>query len=90
MRTGRHDPGARLLAFTPGGGTPAEPPLHVVLIMNDTARGCAPKSDGRSWRRIVYTALDSPHDIVTPAHEAAVETERCCVQARCVVVLEAG
>jgi hypothetical protein len=38
----------------------------------------------------VYTALDSPHDIVTPAHEAAVETERCGVQARSVVVLEAA
>jgi glycogen operon protein len=86
-----HDPGARLLAFTLGGEMPAEPPLHVVLNMSDRARLVAlPESDERCWRRIVDTALESPHDIVTHDQQAAVEVERCLVEARSVVVLEAN
>jgi glycogen operon protein len=85
------DPGARLLAFTLGGEADAEPPLHAVLNMSDAARMVAlPATEGRGWRRIVDTSQDSPCDIVSMVQQAAFETQRCRVEARCVVVLEGG
>ncbi|WP_042314598.1 hypothetical protein [Paraburkholderia terrae] len=46
-----------------------------------------PAPDGRRRRRIVDTALESPHDIVQP-EPAAFESDQCRVDARSVVVLE--
>jgi isoamylase len=85
------DPDARLLAFTLGGEEHGEPPLHVVLNMDDSARLVAlPELNGRSWRRIVDTALESPKDIVPIVQQASVESGQCHAEPRCVVVLEAA
>jgi isoamylase len=46
--------------------------------------------DGRCWRRIVDTALESPHDIASAAESIATESGHCRVEARSVVVLEEG
>jgi glycogen operon protein len=46
--------------------------------------------DGRCWRRIVDTALDSPHDITPIAQQATAESGLCRAEARSVVVLEAA
>ncbi|MBN3760583.1 glycogen debranching protein GlgX [Burkholderia sp. Ac-20365] len=84
-----HDHNSRLLAFTLGGEAPGEPPLHVVLNMHDCSRQVAlPASDGRIWRRIVDTSLESPQDIAL-MHGVSDESEECHVRARSVVVLEA-
>ncbi|GAB7522661.1 glycogen debranching protein GlgX [Paraburkholderia sp. 2C] len=87
-----HDHGARLLAWTLGAEAPGEPSLHVVLNMNASPREVAlPALDGRRWRRIVDTALESPRDIAcAAAAPIAMESGHCRVEARSVVVLEEG
>lgn len=86
-----HDPGARLLVFTLGGEAFEEPALHVILNMHDFPRQVTlPVLDGRCWRRIVDTALDSPHDITPIAQQATAESGLCRAEARSVVVLEAA
>jgi glycogen operon protein len=86
-----HDPGARLLVFTLGGEAFEEPALHVILNMHDFPRQVTlPVLDGRCWRRIVDTALDSPHDITPIAQQATAESGNCRAEARSVVVLEAA
>jgi glycogen operon protein len=86
-----HDGSARLLAFTLAGEEDGEQLLHIILNMDDCVRTVAlPSVEGRRWRRIVDTALPAPQDIVSLEKEAVVESERCRVQARSVVVLEEG
>jgi glycogen operon protein len=85
------NPGARLLVFSVGGEAPEEPPLHIILNMHDDARQVElPALDGRSWHRVVDTALTSPYDIVPIALHATLESGQCRVEARSVVVLEAA
>ncbi len=49
------------LRFTLGGEAPEEPALHVILNMHDFPRQVAlPVLDGRSWRRIIDTAVNLP------------------------------
>jgi isoamylase len=84
-----YDHGARLLAFTLGGAAPGEPSLHVVCNMNASPRDVAlPVLDGRCWRRIVDTALESPRDIGSAAEPIATQSGHCKAEARSVVVLE--
>jgi isoamylase len=86
---GWHDPHAQLLAATLGAHEPGEAALHLVFNMSASARSVElPLSEARCWRRIVDTALDSPHDIVPPGQVAEFNNGRCDVQARSVVVLE--
>jgi glycogen operon protein len=86
-----HDGSARLLAFTLAGEEDGEQLLHIILNMDDCVRTVAlPSVEGRRWRRIVDTALPAPQDILSLEKEAVVESERCRVQARSVVVLEEG
>ncbi|WP_425606003.1 glycogen debranching protein [Paraburkholderia sejongensis] len=86
------DPAARLVAFTLAGAASGEPMLHVVLNMNvDPCDVALPAPDGASWRRVVDTGEAAPHDCcVTDPRSARVETDVCRVQARSVVVFEAG
>jgi isoamylase len=45
---------------------------------------------GYRWRRVIDTALASPHDIMRPEQQTGVESEHYVAQPRAVVVLEAG
>lgn len=84
-----HDPHARFVAFTLAGTVADEAMLHIALNMNDDARTAAlPDIDGLSWRRIVNTAAEPPHDIVSQNETLDDIRDSIRVEARSVVVLE--
>jgi glycogen operon protein len=84
------DPAARVLAFTLDGGA-GMGPLHVVFNMSDEAFDAPlPPLAGSAWRRAVDTALPSPADVTPEVEQRALAGSTYLVQARSVVVLEAG
>ena len=84
---GWDDPNARCLAFTLA-GFDGQDDLHVMLNMYWDAIGCElPSITGRTWRRAIDTALDSPLDIADPGTEQLVAGGTYLVQGRSVVVL---
>ncbi|MGH2544377.1 MAG: glycogen debranching protein GlgX [Ardenticatenaceae bacterium] len=81
---------SRSLAFTlhhPDGSEQ----LHVMLnaCWEPRAFEIPPLHDGRQWRRVVDSALPSPHDICDPGSEPPVWEESYLVPARSSVVLKA-
>lgn len=81
------DPNARALGFTLA-GFDADPDIHVMLNMWwEPLEMALPEVPGRSWRRVVDTALPSPQDIASPGTEPPVEGARYSVAPRSTVVL---
>jgi glycogen operon protein len=84
------DAGGRLLRFTIAGRADGEDDLHVILNMSE--EGVAldlPRVAGRVWQLAVDTARGAPQDIVEPALQAPLASQRFAAAARSVVVLEA-
>jgi isoamylase len=82
-----HDSDCHLLAFTIW-GLSQDDDLHVMLNMGD--RGLdfeVPALEGRSWLKVIDTALPSPMDIAEPGKETAVPANMCFVDRHSVVVL---
>jgi glycogen operon protein len=84
------DAGGRLLRFTIAGRADGEDDLHVILNMSE--EGVAldlPRVAGRAWQLAVDTARGAPQDIVEPALQVPLASQRFAAAARSVVVLEA-
>jgi glycogen operon protein len=78
---------ARTLAFTLAGDDPEEPPLHVMLNMEEEAtRFGLPSLPGRRWHLAVDTANQAA--IADPETQPAVDDEERLIAGRSVVVLE--
>jgi isoamylase len=83
------EPLARVLAFTFGGLSAAEPDVHVMLNMHDGELDFElPQLEGRAWRRVADTALPSPEDISEQGAGAPVTDAKYWVQGRSIVILE--
>ncbi|MEI7743212.1 MAG: glycogen debranching protein GlgX [Chloroflexota bacterium] len=90
------DPESRVLAFTLAGfpatghaeGKAYDVDIHVMLNMSwQEAAFDLPQVAGRSWHRVIDTALPSPSDIAGPGDEVAVAGTQYLVHDRSVVVL---
>jgi len=87
------DPKTRTLGFVLSGRSADEPPLAVLLNMAARAQGFLlpappPTSDYRSWAVAVDTAAPTPQDLIEPADQADIGTDRLRLGARSIVVLE--
>lgn len=84
------DPSSRLLAFTLGGVTQDERPLHIIFNMGWESRAVAlPALHEGTWKRAVDTALASPDDVCALESQSVNASGEYVVRARSVVVLEA-
>lgn len=84
---GWDDPRSAVLAFTLSGTRPEEPPLHVMLNMEEAARDFEiPELAGWSWRRAIDTIREP--SAIDPAERVAPTAKAVGVAARSLVVLE--
>ena len=84
---GWNDPASGVLAFTLAGSS-STADLHVMINMEDRKLGFdVPALDGRSWHRVIDTALPSPADIVDLDCAAAFSERTYSVDARSLVLL---
>ncbi len=85
-----NDANARLLAFTLGGASADEKPLHVIFNMWWEPRTVAiPEPPQYAWRRAVDTALASPDDVASLDEQNVSAAGTYVAQPRSVIVLEA-
>ncbi len=88
-----HEPGfadskSGVLSYTIGDMLSTGTDLHVALNMEDQDLDFeVPPMEGRSWYRLVDTALESPNDFVDPGSEVPVTSNTMHVSARSVVIL---
>jgi isoamylase len=80
-----NDPQGRAFGCTIA-GLDGEPDLHLMMNMHNQALEFR-LDPGRSWARVVDTALDSPYDIAESGGEQAVTTAGYLVTAHSVVLL---
>ncbi|HEY9857604.1 MAG TPA: glycogen debranching protein GlgX [Stenomitos sp.] len=83
---GMDDPASGVLAFTMGGEVHD---FHVMLNMEPAALAFEiPQLPGRSWKRLVDTALESPLDFADPGHELLITEPTYLVTDRSIVILQ--
>lgn len=81
----------QVLAFTLGETVKQDIPLHVMMNMSPEPRRFElPVLDACHWHRAVDTHLESPQDVLSPGDQPQVDEGTYLLEARSIVVLEAG